>query len=366
MKLLNKLLIPALAIAMIIPAYASPISSNLSTLETKGSVEFKVANAGKLTSKQIAETVLRSYSTSNKSSLVIDNQLKMTLRTINGAYYLKASLPSPNYYDEVDKLISDKLSDSRAKTDIEKVVDAHSFVVNLLSYNADYETLREGMQYKQGDCKVYTALYARSLEYLGVQHRAVYSTINATKVPHVHSQVKVANKWYHVDTTENDQVNEAYSIFLTDTKTALTGRTLNNNIMKRLVPQLNPSLQSFLGRKYSAVYKHYTDDLLILIDTQGGAYYTSGTLASIRSLGVSSRGGALLGDYLYTNVNGKLTLLNVFTGEAITVGSTPFTSFTIKKDAVFGYKGTQQKDVTTYTTYEQITSYKINTIGGNY
>lgn len=149
------------------------------------------------TSKQVTLTFKFTYLTDAKKEAYVDNQVKKLAASITKG----------------------------AKTDYDKVKAIHDYIV----LNAKYDSKTKGSQYtaytllteKKGVCQAYTALAYRLFEEAGVQSKVAVGKAN--KVLHSWNLVKIDGKWYHVDITFNDPVNNKanlinYNYFLNTDK----------------------------------------------------------------------------------------------------------------------------------------------------
>ena len=119
--------------------------------------------------------------------------------------YYRTTKEQEDYIDSQLKTIVYNLIDPRMN-ESERVVAINNYIVKLYNYD---DTLQSDNVYsalttKTTTCQGYAMTAYKMFKYAGIETRLISGTMKGT--PHGWNLVKIAGNWYHIDSTNNDNI----------------------------------------------------------------------------------------------------------------------------------------------------------------
>ncbi len=360
-KKIGILLATVMSLGSLVPSNAySTFSGMITDLEQNGNCIFNFRDEKSTSLKEAGLKILRlTQSSANKSSMTIDNKLRVTISSTGGTKTAKLDLPSAAYYDKLDLAIYEESGLTQEMTDAEKVFMAMTYTAKKLTYDANTTSLTQGFDSGRGDCKVYASLTARVLENNNIKTIPVYTTLNSNKREHVELEVNVDGRWYFIDPTEADK-GESITLdkFLMSTKKAFSDRKLNTNITGKLTAPVILSTSNYLTDSYRNAFQLNDKRTYIMFNVSKKRVEVAfNGIANMKPLGIASIEGVLYGDCLYYTNSGYLNIVSLLTGRGVEVDRSNPSELLIKNNNVYA----DGRDVTLYKTYNKTFSIDLLT-----
>ena len=123
--------------------------------------------------------------------------------------YTEQEIPTMNSFinSELDSILKTL---PNGLDEYEKALYLHDYICVNFEYDlkgTGYHDIYNMLLYKRGVCQAYTLLYDELLLRVGIKTSAVSSD----SINHIWNQVYLGGKWYHVDVTWDDPVNDAFA-----------------------------------------------------------------------------------------------------------------------------------------------------------
>lgn len=119
------------------------------------------------------------------------------------------------YIESTLKDITKHLVDSEM-SDLEKVIDINDYIINRYDYDYKQKSISvySALTTSLTVCQGYSMTAYKMFSYLGIENRIIVGKINDT--PHSWNVVKIQDKWYHLDITNNDSIEKNKYLLLGD------------------------------------------------------------------------------------------------------------------------------------------------------